>query len=106
MSASPIHVFLSYRREASLSFARMMQLALEKRGCSVFFDYDSLQDGMIGDAIWSAIDACDVFLAVYGKGFLDRCDQSDVFSCRKSALTPPSSRRTFSKTQNTTKEHP
>lgn len=68
------HVFLNYRRETSREFARNIQLALEKRGYSVFFDFDSLQDGRFNEKIDSAIAGCDVFVSVYGRGSLDRCE--------------------------------
>ena len=38
-------VFITYRREGGKQYARNLQLMLQLRGFSVFFDYDELTDG-------------------------------------------------------------
>ena len=66
-------IFISYRRATGANAARMMQLALTARGYSVFLDYDSLEDGKFNEAIYSAIDSCEVFILMMTEGALDRC---------------------------------
>ena len=66
-------IFISYRRTTGANAARMMQLALTARGYSVFLDYDSLEDGKFNEAIYSAIDSCEVFILMMTEGALDRC---------------------------------
>lgn len=66
-------IFISYRRATGANAARMMQLALTARGYSVFLDYDSLEDGVFNEAIYSAIDSCEVFILMMTEEALDRC---------------------------------
>ena len=66
-------IFISYRRATGANAARMIQLALTARGYSVFLDYDSLEDGKFNEAIYSAIDSCEVFILMMTEGALDRC---------------------------------
>ena len=68
-------IFISYRRATGANAARMMQLALTARGYSVFLDYDSLEDGKFNEAIYSAIDSCEVFILMMTEGVLDRCEE-------------------------------
>ena len=70
-------VFISYRRETGRDTARTLQQALKARGYSVFFDYDSLRDGIFNQAIYKAIENCRVFVAFLSKGSLDRCSATD-----------------------------
>ncbi len=69
-------VFINYRRNPGRDFARTLQQAFKARGFSVFFDYDSLQDGKFNEEIYSAIENCDVFIVSYSKGSLDRCENA------------------------------
>ena len=79
MNITHYHVFLSYRRKTGEEYARMLQLALENRGYTVFFDHDALQDGNYKEMIKSAIAGCDVFLLAYSEKSLDGCaDPEDV----------------------------
>ena len=66
-------IFINYRREPGRDFARTLQQAFKSRGYSVFFDYDSLQDGKFNEEIFSAIENCAVFVVSYSQGSLDRC---------------------------------
>lgn len=66
-------IFISYRRATGANAARMMQLALTARGYSAFFDYSSLKDGKFNEAIYLAIDSCEVFILMMTEGALDRC---------------------------------
>lgn len=71
------NVFLNYRRATGRDFARILQQAFEARGLSVFFDYDSLQDGAFSAAIFEAIENCDVFVIAYSEFFFDGCRNED-----------------------------
>lgn len=73
MNHTHYNVFINYRRDPGRDYARIMQLAFMVRGLSVFFDYDSLQDGEFDKAIYDAIENSDVFVSVYSDGFFDRC---------------------------------
>ena len=73
MNKPHYNVFLNYRRDSGRDFARTLQQAFKARGLSVFFDYDSLQDGKFNEEIFSAIKNCDVFVVAYSEGSLDRC---------------------------------
>ena len=66
-------IFINYRRDPGRDFARTLQQAFKSRGYSVFFDYDSLQDGKFNEEIFSAIKTCAVFVVSYSQGSLDRC---------------------------------
>ena len=70
-------VFISYRRTTGLDKARIFQQALKARGFTVFFDFDSLQDGVFNHAIFKAIEECKVFIAFLSEGSLDRCANED-----------------------------
>lgn len=70
-------VFISYRRETGRDGARILKQALEARGFSVFFDYDSLRDGLFDRKIFQSIDGCRVFVAFYSAGSLDRCVEDE-----------------------------
>ena len=71
------NVFLNYRRVPGRDFARTLQQAFKARGLSVFFDYDSLQDGAFSAAIFEAIENCDVFVIAYSDGFFNGCRNED-----------------------------
>ena len=70
-------VFISNRRATGLETARTLQFALKAHGYSVFFDYDSLQDGVFNRAIFKAIENCKVVVALLSDGSLDRCVNKD-----------------------------
>lgn len=38
-------IFISYRRDGGVDYARMIYLELKGRGYNTFFDYNSLRDG-------------------------------------------------------------
>ena len=73
MNKKRYDIFINYRRDPGRDFARTLQQAFKSRGYSVFFDYDSLQDGKFNEEIFSAIESCDVFVVSYSQGSLDRC---------------------------------
>ena len=67
-------IFISYRRKGGRDFARNIELALQAQGLrNIFFDYNSLQDGVFNEQILSAIGQCKDFLLVLSEGALDRC---------------------------------
>ena len=70
-------LFISYRREGGVDYARMIYLELKGRGYKVFFDYNSLRDGKFNEAIFKAIDDCSYFLLVLSTGALERCQDDD-----------------------------
>ena len=66
-------VFISYRREGGKEYARLLKPELEKRGFTVFLDFDELNDGVFDQRIKDAISASPVFLLILSRGALDRC---------------------------------
>lgn len=66
-------IFISYRRATGKNFARIIKPELEKRGFSVFLDFDELKDGVFDKRIMDAIRESPVFLMILSKGALDRC---------------------------------
>ena len=65
-------VFLSYRRESGSEFASFLKLELSRLGYEVFFDADSLREGVFEHYIDRAIDECTYFLLLLAPGDLDR----------------------------------
>lgn len=66
-------IFISYRRATGKNFARIIKPELEKRGFSVFLDFDELKDGVFDKRIMDAIRDSPIFLMILSKGALDRC---------------------------------
>ena len=66
-------IFISYRREGGKEYARLLKPELEKRGFTVFLDFDELNDGVFDQRIKDAISASPVFLLILSRGALDRC---------------------------------
>jgi len=66
-------VFISYRRKGGTEIARAIKAELEKMGCTVFLDFDSLHDGHFDRRISEAISASDVFMLVLSQNALDLC---------------------------------
>ena len=66
-------IFLSYRRKTGKNYARTLKPELEKRGYSVFLDFDELKDGVFDDRIRTAITDAPVFMLILSEGALDRC---------------------------------
>ena len=65
-------IFINYRRKDGKQYAKILQLELEKRGFSVFLDYDELEDGVFGDSIKEAIASAPVFIIVLTNHYLER----------------------------------
>lgn len=70
----PTDIFISYRRVGGRDAARNVELALRGEGYeSIFFDFNSLRDGVFNDQIFEAIDSCKDYLLILSDGALDRC---------------------------------
>lgn len=70
-------IFITYRREGGREYARNLQLMLQMRGYSVFFDYDELNDGPFPAEIEAAVRGCLIYMVVLTKGALDGCVNPD-----------------------------
>ena len=73
-------IFISYRRLGGRDIARTIQQALIALGFnrdSIFFDYNSLRDGVFNKKIIDAINECNDFILVLSKGSMDRCVNDD-----------------------------
>ena len=70
-------IFISYRREGGLDYARPLKLELEKHGYNVFLDFDELKDGCFNEKIKTAIDEAPVFVIILSAHALDRCVNDD-----------------------------
>lgn len=70
-------LFISYRRDGGVDYARMIFLELKGRGYNAFFDYNSLRDGKFNEGIFKAIEECRYFILVLSSGSLDRCMSED-----------------------------
>ncbi len=69
-----VDVFISYRRDGGRDSARSVELALKGEGFErIFFDYNSLRDGVFNEQIFEAIDSCKDYLLILSDGALDRC---------------------------------
>ena len=73
MDSKKYDVFISYRRDGGVDYARMIYLELKGRGYNCFFDYNSLRSGKFNDEIFRAIDECRYFILVLSNGALERC---------------------------------
>lgn len=71
-------IFISYRREGGREIARTIYLALGKLGFqNIFFDYNSLRNGVFNEQIIDAIKSCKDFIIVLSDGSMDRCVNQD-----------------------------
>lgn len=66
-------VFISYRREGGIDFARLLYEELTKRGLSVFFDIEELREGNFNNQLYSAILNSKNFIVIMSRQSLDRC---------------------------------
>ena len=75
---SKCDIFISYRRQGGRELARTLRLALANIGYeNIFFDYNSLRDGLFNDQIIKAINECNDFILVLTPGSMDRCVNED-----------------------------
>lgn len=71
------NVFISYRREGGEALACLLCERLKKLGCSVFYDVESLRNGMFNEKIYKVIDSVeDVIIVLPPKG-LNRCNEEN-----------------------------
>lgn len=74
INAEETDIFISYRRVDGRDYARNIQLALAKEGFpNVFFDYNSMRDGMFNEQILTAISHCKDFILVLSPQSMLRC---------------------------------
>jgi hypothetical protein len=70
-------IFISYRREGGLDFARSIAYYLRIEGFQCFFDQRELKTGQFNQQIFEAIDNSKYFISVLTQGALDRCANTD-----------------------------
>ncbi len=70
-------IFISYRRKGGADKARPLKSEFERRGYSVFLDFDELKDGVFDKRIMDAIDDAPIFLIILSAHSLDRCNSAD-----------------------------
>lgn len=71
-------IFISYRRQGGREVARTLNLALAAMGYeNIFFDFNSLRDGLFNEKILDAINVCKDFILVLTPGSMDRCVNED-----------------------------
>lgn len=66
-------VFISYRRGSGLYMAKNIATYLSTLGYKVFFDYDSMENGVFDKQIFSAIEDSNDFILVLTENSLDNC---------------------------------
>jgi tetratricopeptide (TPR) repeat protein len=70
---SKYDAFISYRREGGSETSRSIKESLEKRGVSVFLDFDELKTGRFDEKLLMEISEIPNFLLILSEGALDRC---------------------------------
>ena len=70
-------VFISYRRGSGLYMAKNIATYLTSQGYHVFFDYDSMENGVFDKQIFTAIEHSKDFILVLTEGALDACVNQD-----------------------------
>ena len=65
-------VFISYRRNPSVEFARTIHYALNEFNIKSFFDYTSIRDGHFNENIFKAIDDCNYLFLIIMDNSLDK----------------------------------
>ena len=73
MGKKSYDVFISYRREGGLDFARSIAYYLRIEGYQCFLDQRELKTGQFNSQIYEAIENSKYFLSVLTHGALDRC---------------------------------
>jgi hypothetical protein len=71
-------IFLSYRREDTAPYARLLQLQLRERfpDAPVFIDLDSIEPGLdFGEVIREAVESCAVLVALIGRQWATLADE-------------------------------
>lgn len=74
MDANYTDIFISYRRVDGRDCARNIYLALKSKGYkNVFFDYNSMREGMFNEQILTAISNCKDFILILSPRSMERC---------------------------------
>lgn len=77
-------VFVSYRREGGRDIARSIKYRLEMMGFNkVFFDYNSIRDGMFNTQIMDAIYSCNDFLLLLTPNSMNKCGEKGDWVARE-----------------------
>lgn len=67
-------IFISYRRDGGVDLARSIKQQLQILGYdNIFFDYNSIRDGVFNTQILDAIYSCNVFLLILTPKSMNRC---------------------------------
>ncbi len=72
-------IFLSYRREDTAPYVRLLQVELRKRfpDVRVFVDMDSIEPGLdFAEVIREALDSCAVLVALIGRQWATLTDET------------------------------
>lgn len=77
MNDNKYDIFISYRRVGGAQYARMLKLALEKKGYKVFLDYDELLDGQFRPKIENAIKTAPIFMIIMTMGAMAGCTREE-----------------------------
>src|SRR5271157_4735698 len=70
-------IFISYRREDSDVFARMLKTELEKKKLKVYLDVDNLHSSYFDNQLLDIIVNCNNFILILTPGSLERCSNPD-----------------------------
>lgn len=77
-------IFLSYRRDGGRDCARTIKLQLGNLGYkNVFYDYNSIRDGVFNTQILDAIYSCKDFLLLLTPNAMDRCIEKGDWVARE-----------------------
>lgn len=77
-------IFISYRRHLGRDLARNVQLKLQLLGyTNVFFDYESIRDGVFNTQIIDAIYSCKDFLLLLSPESMERCSNRGDWVARE-----------------------
>lgn len=77
-------IFLSYRRDGGRDCARTIKLQLGNLGFkNVFYDFNSIRDGVFNTQILDAIYSCNDFLLLLTPNALDRCAEKGDWVTRE-----------------------
>ncbi len=69
--------FISYRRDGSDTFARMLKTELENKKYKVYLDVDNLHSSYFDDQLLDVIKNCNNFILILTTGSLEKCRDAD-----------------------------
>ncbi len=79
-------IFISYRREGGEIMAAFLNERLKQKGYDVFYDVETLNNGVFGDNIFEEIESSNDVLVVLPQGGLDRCINNSEDWVRKEVV--------------------